>query len=106
MHTSIAKTKTGWQGNTRVLIGDSKVLIIQTAKASDGSLVTVADVRQVKRLPSGPMEVSKRHDYCKHWMRWKVRATERQVREQHTEALAMLDDRMPDIDKHYSVDRG
>ena len=106
MHTSIAKTKTGWQGNTRILIDDSRVLCIQTAKASDGSLVSIADVRQIKRLPSGPKEVSTRHDYSKHWIRWTVRSTEKKVRDQHTEALAMLDDRLPDIDKYYSVDRG
>jgi hypothetical protein len=106
MHTSIAKTKTGWQGNTRVLIGDSKVLCIQTAKANDGSLVTIADVRRVVRLPSGPMEVSTRHDYCKHWIRWTARATEKKVAAQHTEALAMLDARLSDIDIYYLVDRG
>lgn len=105
MMTSVARTKTGWQGNTRMDLDDGKVLCIMTAKASDGSLVTTASVRHVMRGPHGVTETSSRHDYSKHWMRWNVRATEKQVRLQHSKAMEMIDDMRRRIDLHYSVDR-
>lgn len=106
MTTSIAKTKTGWQGNTRVLIGDNRVLLIQTAKAGDGSLITTGSVRKVVRNADGVTEVWTRHDYHSLWMRWPVRVTEKQVRAQHGQALDMVDVMVFDIDEHYAVDKG
>lgn len=105
MNTSIAKTKTGWEGNTRMEMGGGRVLCIMTAKASDGSLVTTASVRHVVRGSHGATETSTRHDYFKHWIRWTVRATEKQVREQHGRALDMVAEVMPSIEKHYGIDR-
>jgi hypothetical protein len=105
MTTSIAKTKTGWQGNTRILIGDNRVLLIQTAKASDGSLVTTGSVRKVTRNSDSVTEVWTRHDYNRLWLRWSVRVTEKQVRAQHSQALDMVDVMVFDIDKHYAVDK-
>lgn len=106
MTTSIAKTKTGWQGNTRILIGDNRVLCIQTAKNSYGSLITTGSVRKVVRNADGVTEVSTRHDYHKVWITWDVRATEKQVREQHSKAMAMTYVKIPEVDEHYAVDKG
>lgn len=105
MNTSIAKTKTGWQGNSRILIGDNRALIIQTAKGPGSTLVTTGSVRKVTRDADGLTESYNRHDYHKVWITWDVRATEKQVREQHSKALAMLYVKMPDVDEHYAVDR-
>lgn len=106
MTTSIAKTKTGWQGNTRVLIGDNRALLIETAKASDGSLVTTGSVRRVTRNSDGLTEVWTRYDYRKRMLWWNVRVTEKQVRAQHSQALDMVDEMVFDIDQHYAVDKG
>ena len=105
MNTSIAKTKTGWQGNTRILIGDNRVLLIQTAKALDGSLATTAGVHKIVRYTDGSVAESyNRHHYYKIWMFMPVRATEKQVRAQHAEALSMIDEIISEIDEHYAVD--
>jgi hypothetical protein len=106
MTTSIAKTKTGWQGNTRILIGDNRVLLIQTAKNSYGSLTTTGSVRKVTRDADGLTESYNRHDYHKVWITWDVRATEKQVREQHSKAMAMTYVKIPEVDEHYAVDKG
>jgi hypothetical protein len=106
MTTSIAKTKTGWQGNTRILIGDNRVLCIQTAKASDGSLTTTGSVRNLTRRYGSVTEHFTRFDYHKVWITWNVRATEKQVREQHSKAMAMTYVKIPEVDEHYAVDRG
>jgi O-phosphoseryl-tRNA(Cys) synthetase len=107
MNTSIAKTKTGWQGNTRVELDDGKVLVVTTAKALDGSLATTAGVHKIVRYTDGSVAESyNRHHYYKIWMFMPVRATEKQVRAQHAEALSMIDEIISEIEQHYAVDRG
>jgi hypothetical protein len=102
MHTSIAKTKAGWQGNTRIDLGDGRILRITTAKALDGSLCTTGLVHHVKQENGYRAEVHHaRKDYGRRMVHWNVRATEKQVRGQHELALDMVDDMLPAIAKHY-----
>ena len=105
MSTSIAKTKTGWQGNTRIDLGDDRILRIVTAKALDGSLCTTALVhRLVTEIGYRAETHHARHDYGRRMLHWNVRTTEKQVRAQHQLALDMVDEMLPAIAKHYGVD--
>lgn len=106
MNTSIAKTKTGWQGNTRIELDGGRVLCIVTMKDDRGGLETSADVRRVTRLQSHVVETFSRYDYRKRMLWWNVRVTEKQVRAQHSQALDMVDEMVFDIDQHYAVDKG
>lgn len=102
MNTSIAKTKTGWQGNTRIDLGEGRILRIITAKALDGSLATTALVhRMVDEIGYRAELHNPRHDYGRRMIQWKVRVTEKQVRAQHGLALDMIDEMLPAITKHY-----
>ncbi len=103
MHTSITKTKMGWQGNTRINLGEGRILRITTAKASDGSLCTTGLVHHVKQKNGYCAEVHQaRTDYGRRMVHWSVRVTEKQVRGQHELALDMVEDMLPDIAKHYA----
>lgn len=105
MSTSIAKTKAGWQGNTRIDLGDGRILRIVTAKALDGSLCTTALVHRVTKEIGYRAEThNPRIDYGRRMVHWNVRTTEKQVRAQHELALDMVDDMLPAIAKHYGVD--
>lgn len=106
MNTSIAKTKTGWQGNTRIELDGGRVLCIVTMKDDRGGLETSADVRRVTRHKGGVVETFSRHDYRKRMLWWNVRVTEKQVRAQHGQALDMVDAMLAEIDQHYGVDKG
>lgn len=107
MQTSIAKTKMGWQGNTRIDLGGDRILRITTAKGLDGSLCTTALVHHVvDEIGYRAEKHSTRHDYGRRMVQWNVRTTEKQVRSQHELALDMVDDMMIAINKHYAVDKG
>jgi len=105
MQTSIAKTKSGWQGNTRIDLGEGRILRITTGKALDGSLATTGLVHHVKQENGYRAEVHRaRTDYGRRMVSWGTRVTEKQVRAQHQLALDMVDDMLPAIAKHYGVD--
>lgn len=102
MNTSIAKTKTGWQGNTRVDLGNDMILRIVTGKDTLGSLVTTAMVHRVVQEIGYRAELHRaRFDYGKRVISSASRATEPKVRWQHGIALDMLDDLKAEIAKHY-----
>jgi hypothetical protein len=103
MNTSIAKTKTGWQGNTRIDLGNDMVLRITTMKGVvQGGVVTDAIVHRVERVQGYAMETYTRHDYHKCVLNSAVRATERAVKQQHQLALDMLDRIKAEIEQHYA----
>lgn len=105
MQTSIAKTKSGWQGNTRIDLGGDRILRIVTGKVDDGSLCTIARVHRVVNEIGYRSEThSARSDYARRMIHWGVRVTEKQVRAQHQLALDMVDEMLPVIAKHYGVD--
>lgn len=107
MNTSIAKTKMGWQGNTRIDLGGNRILRIVTAKALDGALCTTAMVHHVvEEIGYRAERHQTRTDYGRRMIHWNTRATEKQVREQHKLALDMVDEMLPEIAKHYGVDKG
>ena len=102
MHTSIAKTKTGWQSNSRIDLGNDRILRVTTAKDMDGTLTTTALVYRVVQEVDHRAEVHKaRTDFGRRMMSRSIRATEAQVRNQHQLALDMVDELMPEIAKHY-----
>lgn len=102
MQTSIAKTKAGWQGNTRIDLGNGRILRIVTAKAIDGSLCTTGLVhRVVEEIGYRAETHNARTDYGRRMVHWNVRTTEKQVRAQHELALDMVDDMLGAIAKHY-----
>lgn len=106
MKTSIAKTKAGWQGNTRVELGGNRILRIITGKDRDGSLVTSAWVHHIERTNGYAAELHRaRTDFSKRMIHWNVRVTEKQVRSQHELALDMLNDLFDAIGRHYMVDK-
>jgi len=103
MNTSIAKTKTGWQGNTRIDLGGDRILRITTSKAMDGSLSTTALVYHVvEELGYRAERHRARTDYGRRMIEWTTKTTEKQVRAQHQLALDMVDDIIPAIEKHYA----
>lgn len=105
MQTSIAKTKSGWQGNTRIDLGGDRILRIVTVKDRDGALVTSAWVHRVVNEIGYRAEIhDARSDYARRMIHWVVRVTEKQVRAQHQLALDMVDEMLPVIAKHYGVD--
>jgi hypothetical protein len=107
MKTSIAKTKAGWQGNTRIEMGGNRILRIVTGKDQDGGLTTTAWVHHVETTSGYRAEVHRaRADFAKRMVYWNVRVTEKQVRAQHELALDMLNDLFEAIGKHYLVDKG
>lgn len=102
MNTSVAKTKAGWQANTRIDLGDDRILRIVTGRDMVSGLVTTAMVHRVVQEIDYRAEVHRaRVDYGKRLVHWNVRVTEKQVRAQHMLALDMIDELMPEIAKHY-----
>ena len=107
MHTSVAKTKSGWQANTRIDMGNDRILRITTAKGLDGSLCTTALVHHVVQDSGYRVERHQaRTDYGRRMIQWNVRSTEKQVRSQHSLALDMVQDMLLAITKPYGVDKG
>ena len=103
MNTSIAKTKTGWQGNTRIDLGNDIVLRITTMKSVvRGGVVTDAVVHRVERVQGYAMETYTLRDFHKRLIHWDLRATEKNVRAQHQLALDMLDRIKAEIEQHYA----
>jgi hypothetical protein len=103
MTTSIAKTKTGWQGNTRIDLGNDMVLRITTMKGVvQGGVVTDAVVHRVERVQGYAMETYTLRDFHKRLIHWNMSATEKRVRSQHQLALDMLDQIKAEIERHYA----
>lgn len=103
MTTSIAKTKGGWQGNTRVDLGDDLVLRITTMRSVVlGGVGTDAIVHRIERVHGYAMEKYTRHDYHKRVLQTAMRATEGAVKQQHQQALGMLDQIKAEIERHYA----
>jgi hypothetical protein len=103
MNTSIAKTKTGWQGNTRIDLGNDMVLRITTMKGVvQGGVVTDAVVHRVERVQGYAMETYTLRDFHKRLIHWNMSATEKRVRSQHQLALDMLDQIKAEIERHYA----
>lgn len=103
MTTSIAKTKGGWQGNTRVDLGNDLVLRITTMRGVvRGGVVTDASVHRIERVHGYAMEKYTRHDYHRQVIHWDLRATEKAVKAQHQLALDMLDQIKAEIERHYA----
>jgi hypothetical protein len=102
VNTSIAKTKTGWQGNTRIDLGDNRILRIVTGRDMVSGLVTTAMVHRVVQEIDHRAEVHRaRVDYGKRLIHWATRVTEKQVKSQHMLALDMVDKLKAEIAKHY-----
>jgi len=103
MTTSIAKTKTGWQGNTRIDLGNDMVLRITTMKGVvQGGVVTDAVVHRVERVQGYAMETYTLRDFHKRLIHWNMSATEKRVRSQHQLALDMVEDVRKQIERHYA----
>jgi hypothetical protein len=103
MNTSIAKTKTGWQGNTRIDLGNDMVLRITTMKGVvQGGVVTDAVVHRVERVQGYAMETYTLRDFHKRLIHWNMSATEKRVRSQHQLALDMVEDVRKQIERHYA----
>ena len=103
MNTSITKTKGGWQGNTRVDLGNDLVLRITTMRGVVlGGVGTDAIVHRIERVHGYAMEKYTRHDYHRRVIQWDSRATEKNVRAQHQLALDMLDQIKAEIEQHYA----
>jgi hypothetical protein len=103
VNTSITKTKGGWQGNTRVDLGNDLVLRITTMRGVVlGGVGTDAIVHRIERVHGYAMEKYTRHDYHKRVIQWDNRATEKNVRAQHQLALDMLDQIKAEIEQHYA----
>lgn len=103
MTTSIVKTKGGWQGNTRVDLGNDLVLRITTMRGVVlGGVGTDAIVHRIERVHGYAMEKYTRHDYHKRVIQWNTRTTEKNVRAQHQLALDMLDQIKAEIERHYA----
>jgi hypothetical protein len=103
MTTSIAKTKGGWQGNTRVDLGNDLVLRVTTMRGVvQGGVVTDAVVHRVERVQGYAMETYTLRDFHKRLIHWNMSATEKRVRSQHQLALDMLDQIKAEIERHYA----
>ena len=103
MTTSITKTKAGWQGNTRVDLGNDLVLRITTMRGVVlGGVGTDAIVHRIERVHGYAMEKYTRHDYHKRVIQWDSRAAEKNVKAQHQLALDMLDQIKAEIEQHYA----
>ena len=103
MITSIAKTKTGWQGNTRIDLGNDRVLRITTMKGVvQGGVVTDAIVHRIERVQGYAMETYTLRDFNERLIHWNMSATEKRVRSQHQLALDMVDDVRKRIERHYA----
>jgi len=76
-------------------------LSISTSKRSNGGVVTYASV--VYFQPDGCMTMMVFQDFNKVIMETKVRATEKAITSQHTEAMKLLPSVKEAVEKHYNL---
>lgn len=103
MKSSIAKTATGWEGNSRLKLNNGMVLRIRTAKREAGDVRTTAIVMRVEGSAGYLAETHTSHDFATAIGQSHGKATEKLVRTMHGMAGDMLPLLIADISDHYGA---
>lgn len=92
--------RTGWKAESKVMLGDTWQVDITTRKNDRGALVTLVSVGRIER---GFLTHRLYSDYMRYaFNRAGVKCTEKNVTNQHTEAVNMIDTILADVRDHYT----
>jgi len=101
MKTKISRDLRGaWQGQSYVPLENNRAIRVGTIKTHSGAIVSSATVVNMESMGFSYMPFS---DYSKRLIVSNVRATEKAITEQHTKAIEMVADIMPEIAAFYAA---